>query len=216
MNQIQSARESVARAARKAYAAGLFAGTSGNLSVILREEGLIAITPSGVRYEGMTAEDIVLIHPDGTVYEGVHKPSSEYRLHSALYQGRPATGAVVHTHSPYATAFAACNREIPLILIEMAVYLGGDVPVAPLAIPGSEDVGRGALAAMKAGDCCLLANHGVVCAGAALEEAYMRAEYVEDAARICSIALQIGGPVRIPPAMERKIRDSLAGGNQGT
>lgn len=201
MDKISAAKQTVLQFAKKAYGAGLFAATSGNLSVCLRSEGLVAITPTSVRYETMQAEDIVLIDLAGNIKDGRHKPSSEYLLHLALYNAQPETGAVVHTHSPYATAFAVNNRPIPLVLIEMQIFLGGEMPVAPLARPGSAAVGEGVVKHIGGRGACLLANHGVVAVGHSMDEAYTRAEYAEDAAKICSLALQNGPIVEIPPEM---------------
>ena len=101
---------------------------------------------------------------------------------------------MVHTHSPYATAFAVNNKGIPTILIEMVPFLGGDVPLAAFALPGTEGVGTEAVKVLKERTGCLLANHGVLAVGKDLEQAHLRAVYIEDAARICSIAMS-NGPI---------------------
>ena len=142
----------------------------------------------------------MVLRLDGTVLEGPHKPSSEWRMHAALYREKPEVGAVVHTHSPYATAFAVNNTGIPTILIEMVPFLGGDVPLAPFALPGTEAVGTGAVAVLKERYGCLLANHGVLAIGKDLEQAHLRAVYIEDAARICSIAMGHGPIVTMSEA----------------
>ena len=190
-------KEDIWKETMACYSEKLFAGTSGNLSLYDPEEGLIYITPSSYPYENMTPHDIMVIKTDGTIVEGRHKPSSEWRLHAAIYKGMPEVRAVVHTHSPYATSFAVNNHEIPVILIEMVPFLGGSVPVAPFALPGTDGVGTGAVEAMtKDGkNGCLMANHGVVTVGASLPQAHIRATYVEDAATIYSHALRNGFPV---------------------
>lgn len=204
MDRILQAKKEVLETAKNAFALRLFAGTSGNLSSILRPEGLIVITPTNTRYESMELEDIVVVDMAGNVVDGKHRPSSEYPMHRALYEGRPDVNSVVHTHSPYATAFAVNNRNIPLILIEMLPFLGGEVQVAPIQPAGSEDLGRSVLDTIGSKNCCLMANHGVVALGTTMAQAYIRAEYVEDAAKICSIAMQNGEIVLIPPAMVQR------------
>lgn len=189
---IQEMREAVCGWSRQCYAEKLFAGTSGNLSIYDRELGAMVITPTSVAYETITPEDMVVMRLDGEVLEGRFRPSSEWRMHAAIYQAKPEVSALIHTHSPYATAFAVNNRNIPVILIEMVVFLGGDVPLARFAVPGTWDVGGEAVKVLEDRGGCLLANHGVLAVGAGLEQAHLRAVYIEDAAKICSIAMSCG------------------------
>ena len=187
-------KEAVCACAKRSYQEKLFAGTSGNLSRYDRESGRMVITPTSVPYEELTPEDLVVMDLDGTVYEGARQPSSEWRMHAAVYQAKPETGAVIHTHSPYATAFAVNHRKIPVILIEMVPFLGGDIPLARFAYPGTASVGEEAVKALRDRGGCLLANHGVLTIGETLDQAHIRAVYVEDAAKICSIAMS-NGPI---------------------
>lgn len=120
----QEAKQLVLETTKRAYAMGLFAGTSGNLSIYNSAKGEIYITPSSTPYETMQAEDIVTIDLEGHVLEGELLPSSEWRLHTAIYKARPDAGAVVHTHSPYATAYATMDKPIPIILVEMLPLSG--------------------------------------------------------------------------------------------
>ncbi len=182
---------------KRSYDEQLFAGTSGNLSVYDAEAGYMYITPSSYPYEQMTSDDIMVITLDGDIIEGVHKPSSEWRMHAAVYLGMPEVKALIHTHSPYATSFAVNRAPIPVILIEMVPFLGGDVPVAEFAIPGTDAVGENAVAALKERTACLMANHGVLTIGENLEQAHIRAIYVEDAAKILSMAKSNGEPVYV-------------------
>ena len=133
---IQEMKEAVCAWAKQSYAEKLFAGTSGNLSVYDQESGRMVITPTSVAYEQITPEDMVVMALDGTVTEGRYRPSSEWRMHAAVYEAKPEVGAIIHTHSPHATAFAVCHKKIPTILIEMVPFLGGDVPLAEFALPG--------------------------------------------------------------------------------
>ena len=191
----------------KAYTEKLVAGTSGNVSTFDREQGLMLITPSSLDYLIMRPEDIVVMKLDGTVVEGSLKPSSEWRLHAELYKGIEQANAVIHTHSPRATSFAVVHEIIPLILIEMLYFLGGDVPLAGFGMPGTPEVGINAVKVMQNRNSCLLANHGVVAFGKDLEEAYIRAVYVEDAATIYHFARQLGTPIPVPAEAAAALRE---------
>lgn len=191
---IQQMRQTVWKWAVQSYAEKLFAGTSGNLSVYDREQGVMVITPTSIPYETITPEDMAVLRLDGERLEGAYRPSSEWRMHAAVYEAKPEVGAVLHTHSPYATAFAVNNRDIPVILIEMAAFLGGGVPLARFALPGTRAVGDEAVKVLEDRGGCLLANHGVLAVGKDLEQAHLRAVYIEDAAKICSIAMA-NGPI---------------------
>lgn len=195
MDKRQALRERIVKTAREAYEEKLFAGTSGNLSAFLREEGVMLITPTSVRYEILRPEQIVAMRLDGTVVEGALAPSSEWRMHAAVYENFSEVNAVFHTHSPYATAFAVVHRPIPATLIEMYYFLGGEVRCAAYATPGTKEVGLNAVPALQDRGGCLLNNHGVLAVGKDLDEARLRAEYIEDAAKIYSYARAIGTPV---------------------
>ena len=180
----ENMKEEVVSYAKHSYKEQLFAGTSGNLSMFDRETGVMAITPSSLSYKVMTAEDIVLMKLDGTVVEGKHKPSSEWRLHKAVYQSKPEVGAVVHTHSPYATGFAVSHEEIPMILVEMMLFLGGNVRVADFAMNGTEELGTAVVKALDNRLACTMANHGALAIGENLKKAHLSAVYLEDVAKI--------------------------------
>lgn len=193
--QMESLCAQIVAQSQQAYRAGLFAGTSGNMSVYVQKEDLMLITPSGVRYESMRPQDIVRMRPDGSVVQGTHAPSSEWRMHAAVYRAFPEVGAVFHTHSPHATAFAVVRRPIPPVLVEMHFFLGGAVPCARYAVPGTDAVGENAVAVLAQKGGCLLENHGVLAVGRDLAQAYLRAEYIEDAAKIYLLARGLGEPV---------------------
>lgn len=186
-------KENVLENTLQAYREGLFAGTSGNLSLMDETGTWIAITPSSFRYERMKLDDIVVVEAaTGVVVEGKHRPSSEWRMHAAIFRNVPGSRGVVHTHSPYATAFAVAGMPIPVILIEMIAYIGGDIPLSGFELPGSEELGATVSATLRDRNACLMANHGAVALGTTLDQAYLRAIYVEDAAKIYSLALQAG------------------------
>ena len=197
-------KKQVQEYALKAYEKKLVAGTSGNVS--LRSDcGHIIITPTSFDYAAMTEQDIVVLTPEGTVIEGKHKPSSEWPMHCEIYRQLPEVRAIVHTHSPYGTAFAAANKEIPLILIEMVYTLLGEVRVAPLAMQGTAAVGVGAARALQGRGACLLQNHGVVAIGKDLRQAFLRAESVEEAAKISLMSYMLGSPALIPAEMAEEM-----------
>lgn len=184
MGDLREKKKLVLEYAKKAYHEKLMAGTSGNMSIYDRESGLMVITPSSVDYETMQLDDIMVITLDGEIVEGVHRPSSEWRMHAVMYREKPEVNSVVHTHSPFATSYAVSHENIPVILVEMIPFLGGDIGIADFAFPGTPNVGENALNALKERNGCLLANHGVLAVGPSLEKAYIRAVYIEDAARI--------------------------------
>ncbi len=180
--------------AKKAYREKLMAGTSGNMSIFCREDNCMVITPSSYDYDIMELEDVVVIDLDGNLIEGIHKPSSEWKMHAEIYKHLPDTGAVVHTHSPYATSFAVLRREIPVVLIEMIPFLKGSVEVSDYAKQGSAQVGLNAVPILKNKNACLMANHGALTIGESIEAAYINSVYLEDAAKIYHLACIAGTP----------------------
>jgi len=209
MMNLSDLKQEVLAYAKKAYQQALMAGTSGNLSV-LSEDGKLVITPGGIDYMTMTAEDVMVIDLDGNVLEGPHRPSSEWPMHAEIYKHRPDVRSIVHTHSPYATAFSVLNEPIPLVLVEMVYFLLDEVPTAPIALQGSADVGLGIVQTIgDKGVACLMQNHGAVTLGGNLSEAFIRTEYLEEAAKIYHMARTIGTPTRIPEAMVREMQSRV-------
>lgn len=205
----QAMKQHVVQHAKQAYEEGLFAGTSGNLSIRDPKTSLVAITPTSLPYPGLHADDIVLMTVEGKGVEGKHNPSNEWRMHTRLYQLREDIHAIVHTHSPYATAFAVVHKPIPVTLIEMVFFLYGDVPLAEYQRPGSAELADAAYKVLHNRTACLMANHGVLAVGDTLDRAHIRAVYVEDAAKITSRALVLGEAVPIPLKEQNAIRRSL-------
>lgn len=179
---------------------GLVAWTSGNISARDRASGLVVIKPSGVRYEALRPEHLVVVDLDGRVVEGGLSPSSDTASHLYIYRQRPDVGGIVHTHSAYATAFAALGRPIPVYLTAQADEFGGPIPCGGFALIGGEDIGRVVIEAIGASCAVLLKNHGVFTIGANAEAATKAAVMVEDAARTAWLALQLGQPEEIAPA----------------
>lgn len=202
-------KKRVQETAVMAYNEKLVAGTSGNVSEYDKEEGVMAITPSNLSYKVMQPEDIIIMKLDGEVIEGKLNPSSEWRLHAGIYRKMDDVTAVMHTHSPYATSFAVTHENVPVILVEMLPFLGGDVKLAKFGMPGTFDVGDYAVEAMTEPkrNACLLENHGVAVIGKSLEQAYIRAVYVEDAALIYHYARQVGHPKLVEYNVEQALRE---------
>jgi len=197
-------KKQVLEYAQKAYRQALVAGTSGNLSA-RSDEGYIVITPSGRDYLTMVPEDIMVIDLEGNIIEGAHQPSSEWPLHAEIYKSMPEVKSVVHTHSPYATAFAVLNEPIPLVLVEMVYFLKGEIPVAPVAMQGTPDVGLGVVKTLQGQTACLMQNHGAITIGESLPQAFIRTEYLEDAAKIYHMARAVGTPTVMPAAMVQEM-----------
>jgi L-ribulose-5-phosphate 4-epimerase len=173
--------------------------TSGNVSARDRETGYIVIKPSGVRYEDLQPEHMVIVNLDGRCIEGDLKPSSDTASHLYIYRHRPDVGGVVHTHSPYATAFAALGKPIPVYLTAMADEFGGPIPCGGFALIGGEEIGKVVVESIGDSPAVLLKNHGVFTIGAKVETAVKAAVMVEDVARTVWIALQMGQPNEISP-----------------
>ncbi len=172
--------------------------TGGNVSALDKESGLVAIKPSGIRYEALRPEHMVIVDMDGRVVEGEFKPSSDTASHLFIYRHRPDVGGIVHTHSPYATAFAAVNRPIPVVLTAMADEFGGPIPCGGFALIGGEEIGQIVVESIGSSPAVLLKNHGVFTIGRTAETAVKAAVMVEDVARTVWLALQIGQPDEIP------------------
>ncbi len=192
-----TAREQVAEAARRMAAAGLVSGTSGNVSARL-PGGLMAVTPMGGRCDQVSAEEIVVVDRELATVEGDLVPSSESLLHAAVYEARPDVGGIVHTHAVYSSAVAVAGLEIPPIVDEMVVALGGAVRVSEYAPPASDEVARSVCAALGTRDAALIRNHGAIAVGASPDSALETAILVERAARVFVLSSILGGASTLP------------------
>jgi L-ribulose-5-phosphate 4-epimerase len=201
-------RKAVWSANRQLPALGLVVMHSGNVSGIDRDTGLVLIKPSGVDYDTLRPEDLAVVDLDGAavpsdrVPDGVAtelRPSVDTPHHLVLYRRDPALGAVVHTHSNYATAWAAAGRPIPCALTAMADEFGGEVPCAPYADNEGDHIGEAILAVRTRAPAVLLAGHGVFTFDATPAAAVKAAAMVEDAARTLAIAIGLGDPRALPP-----------------
>ena len=177
---------------------GLVAWTGGNVSARDPESGLVAIKPSGVRYGALTAESMVVLDLDGQIVEGDLKPSSDTASHLYIYRHRPDVNGVVHTHSRYATAFAAVGRSIPVYLTAQADEFGGEIPCAGFAFIGDDSIGSLVVDGIGRSPAILLKNHGVFTVGETARAAVKAAVMVEDIAATVFAALQLGTPEVLP------------------
>ncbi len=191
--QLLTQRQQIVSYGRKLISAQLTTGTGGNLSLLEPERQLIAISPSAVSYDSMQPEDVVIVDLEGNQVEGHRKPSSELNFHLALYHKRPDIGAVVHTHSIYATTFACLNKEIPAVHYLIG-FCGEKVPLAPYATFGTQALANNTAEAIGKDNAVLLANHGLVAVGADIATAFNVAEEIEMVARLYYQALCIGTP----------------------
>ncbi len=185
-------REALIATARRLNPSGLNQGTSGNLSHRV-EEGFL-VTPTGMEYDVLRPEDIVLMRFDGS-HEGPRLPSSEWRFHRDILASRPEVHAVLHTHSPHSTALSCLRRGIPPFHYMVAMAGGSDIRCAPYATFGTEELSRHAVAALEGRKACLLANHGLIAVGVDLASAFKLAVEVETLAAMYLRALQVGEPV---------------------
>lgn len=174
---------------------GLTVETWGNISLRDPETGLVALTPSGMPYDVLTVDDVIIAKLDGTIVEGTRKPTIETDLHLGIYRNRPDIHAIVHTHPIYSQIFAVLREDIPPIIDEAAQIMGGTVRVAEYGLPGSEALAKNCVAALGAeGHACLLANHGAVCIGGDIDFAFKVSTVLEMTAQIYYMARGIGTP----------------------
>jgi L-ribulose-5-phosphate 4-epimerase len=179
--------------------------TGGNVSARDPATGFVVIKPSGLRYEALRAEHMVILDLDGKRVEGDLKPSSDTASHLYIYRHRPDINGIVHTHSPYATAFAALGKPIPVYLTAMGDEFGGPVPCGGFALIGNEAIGQVVVDSIGDSPAVLLKNHGVFTVGPSAEAAVKAAVMVEDVAHTVWIALQMGQPDEITPENVAKL-----------
>lgn len=199
-------RKKVVETARRMLEEGLVHGTWGNVSCRIPGESFMIITPSGIDYLRMEPDDTVIVDWEGNLVEGRWKPSTESILHARIYQMRPEVGAVVHTHSTHATAFAIARQPIPVVTEEMAQVVGGMAAVANYATCGTEGLAKEAVKALGRQNAVLLANHGLVGVGRNLNEALRTCIIVEKTARAVILARLLGGYTELGSEEVKELR----------
>jgi L-fuculose-phosphate aldolase len=202
-------RRSIIEACLWMNSSGLNQGTSGNISV--RHGDTMLISPSGVPYEQLEPEDIVAMPLEGEYgsykARGANIPSSEWRFHLDIMRARPEVGAIVHTHSTYATVLAIARKEIPACHYMIAASGGSNIRCADYATYGTAELSEAALKALEGRTCCILANHGMIATGPNLAKAKWLAVELETIAKQYYLSLSIGGPVLLPEAEIENVKE---------
>lgn len=195
------ARQDLLSAHQQLVTNQLVAWTSGNVSCRLSTPHGILIKPSGVPYDKLTANDMIAVGIDGQTIEGALKPSTDTAAHLYIYRELPEVNAIVHTHSPAATAFSMRGFDMPCALTEMADVFGNDIPCAPYATIGTDDMGRLAVEKLRLykSGAVLLRAHGVITVGKTIDEAVKRAIYLEHAAKTLLMIPQHNNPIQKLP-----------------
>lgn len=183
--------------------------TAGNVSARVPGHDLMVIKPSGVSYDDLTADSMVVCDLEGRVVDGAHRPSSDTEAQAYVYRQMPHVGGVVHTHSTYATAWAARGEPIPCVLTMIGDEFGGEIPVGPFALIGDDSIGRGIVDTLSASrsPAVLMANHGVFTIGKDARSAVKAAVMCEDVARTVHVARQLGRLVPIEPSLVDRLYD---------
>jgi L-fuculose-phosphate aldolase len=192
----------------KIYRNQLTRGTGGNLSLFIKDKNLMVITPSGLPYEEVSVEDMVVATLDGKVIEGHRKPSSEFQMHAEVYRKRPEFTAMIHTHSTYAVTLSSLRKDLPAIDYLVAVGGGKDVKVAKYASFGSQALADNAIEAMTDRSAVLLANHGINVAADTLQAAYDKLVVLEFCCEIYVKGMSAGQPVILEDQeMNKMVKD---------
>ena len=199
---VQDLRATIAELHSELTRYQLVSWTAGNVSARVPGHDLMVIKPSGVSYDDLCADNMVVTDLHGELVEGDHSPSSDTSAHAYVYRSMPEVGGVVHTHSTYATAWAARGEPIPCVLTMIADEFGGEVPIGPFALIGDESLGEGLVATLRESrsKAVLMHNHGPVTVGRDAKAAVKAAVLVEDVARTVHIARQLGDPLPMEQA----------------
>ena len=199
MSDVRRIREEVAALHAELTRYQLVVWTAGNVSGRVPGEDLFVIKPSGVAYDDLDADSMVVCDLDGNLVEGDRQPSSDTAAHAYVYKHMPEVGGVVHTHSTYATAWAARGEPIPCVLTMAADEFGGEVPIGPFALIGDDSIGRGIVETLRSSrsPAVLMQNHGPFTVGKDARAAVAAAVMVEDVARTVHISRQLGTPLPI-------------------
>ena len=205
-SEIKAVREQVSALHAELVRYGLVVWTAGNVSGRVPGHELMVIKPSGVSYDELTPDSMIVCDLDGNVLEGDHAPSSDTAAHAYVYRHMPDVGGVVHTHSTYACAWAARGEPVPCVLTAMADEFGGEIPVGPFALIGDDSIGRGIVETLSGhrSAAVLMRSHGVFTIGEDARSAVKAAVMCEDVARSVHIARVLGDPLPIPqPDIDR-------------
>ena len=220
MSQWREAKQTVLEAAREMSEKGLVVGTSGNISLRLPPAGkkqLLAITPTSRHYDTLDIDDIPIIDFDGQPVEGDLPPSVETPLHIGIYRARKNVNAVIHTHSVFASAVSVAGLDIPPIMEDQVIFLGGEIKLAGHALSGTRELVTNVIGALGDRSAVLLPNHGAVGTGRTMRDAFTVCELIENTARIYLLALS-AGRVNLVPAhaleADKALYDKLQNTNE--
>jgi L-ribulose-5-phosphate 4-epimerase len=202
---LEKLREEVCELHQELPRNNLVVWTGGNISCRDAKSGLVIIKPSGVMYSDLTPEKMILLDMDGKIVEGTLKPSSDATTHLYIYKNRSDVNGIVHTHSTFATAFAANGMPIPTILTAICDEFGGEIPIGGFAPIGDEAIGMEVVRSIGTSPAILMQNHGVFTVGKTARAAVKAAVMVEDVARTVYYAMQLGETIPIPKEMVARL-----------
>lgn len=206
---LEKERKKIIEIALKVRKEKLVTLTFGNFSIRDRETGYVCITPSGVDYEELTPEDIVVVDAEGNIIDGRKKPSTEMPMHLEIYKKRPDVSGIIHTHSTFATAWACCGMSIPCIASEMSSLLGGSVDCTSYKTQATQELAEEVAKALESKNAALIENHGVIAAGPDIDAAFINAVIVEEDAKKAFLAKHIGVLHIIPDSECRALREDI-------
>lgn len=197
VNKEEKLRKEVVRGAQEIYAKGLVEDGEGNVSIRLSKNEIL-VTPTSTKYHLLTPESIVHMDLDGNVIGSGKIPSTEVKMHIAVYRDRPKASCVIHNHSTYATIVSVLRKQIPILMEQQIIFLGGEIKCTEITEAHTEEMGPNALKALEMNNCALLANHGAVICGKSVDHAVRFAIILEKLAKIYWGVLQVGEPLPIP------------------
>ena len=202
---LKNLREKVYKAHLSLWENKLTIWSSGNVSAKDTKTNLVVIKPSGLLYNELSPENMVIVDLNGNTIEGTLKPSVDMATHLYVYKNMPDVKSVIHTHSTYATAFAAAGKPIPICLTAMADFFGGDIPIGDLVLIGTEDIGKEITSKIGNSRAIIMKNHGVFTVGKNINEALKAAVYIEESAKILIMSNLLGGANKIPEELVNKL-----------
>jgi len=204
---LSNMKEDIVNAGRDLFNKGVLENNEGNISLRISKKDELLITPTGNNYQTCTSEQIVHMKFDGTPLSSGKLPSTEAKMHIAIYESRPKVKCIIHTHSTYASMLSILRKSIPIIMEEQVIYLGGSIDISPYGEAHTDDISKSALLALSYKNGALLANHGVIVCGKSIQNAVKNAELVEKLAKVYWGALQIGSPHILDNEPLDKFRD---------
>lgn len=204
---LEEQRKKVIEIALEVQRLNLVPLTFGNFSIRDAETGYVCVTPSGMKYEELKPEDIVVMDTNCNVVDGIRKPSIEAPMHCEAYRKRDDVFGVVHTHSPYATAWASCNKAIPCIIAETAAVVGGAIECAAFAPMGTVELAKVTVEGLGSKDAVLMERHGALAVGPNIDVALVNAIVIEETAKIAYFTKSIGEAIELPAEVCKRLRE---------